>query len=56
MKRVFRIIALLGALGAALAAPQRADALSLDVDSIAAWGKFPRFCMDVYRWGDKFFK
>lgn len=55
MKRVFRIIALLGALGAALAAPQHAGALSLDVDSIAAWGKFPRFCMDVYRWGDKFF-
>ena len=34
---------------------QRAAAFSLDLDSIAAMGKFPRFCIDVYRWGDKFF-
>lgn len=25
------------------------------LDSIAAWGKFPRFCVNTYRWGDKFF-
>lgn len=28
---------------------------SFRLDSIAQWGKFPRFCVDVYRWGDKFF-
>lgn len=37
-----------------VAAP-RAEAFSLALDSIAQWGKFPRFCIDVYRWGDKFF-
>lgn len=26
-----------------------------NLDSIAAWGKFPRFCVRTYRWGDKFF-
>lgn len=25
------------------------------LDSIAARGKFPKFCVDTYRWGDKFF-
>lgn len=30
-------------------------AVSLALDSIAEWGRFPRFCIDVYRWGDKFF-
>lgn len=29
--------------------------LSLALDSIAEWGRFPRFCVDTYRWGDKFF-
>lgn len=32
-----------------------AAALSLSLDSIAEWGKFPRFCVKTYRWGDKFF-
>lgn len=27
----------------------------INLDSIAAWGKFPRFCVNTYRWGDKFF-
>lgn len=31
------------------------NALSLALDSVAEWGKFPRFCVNVYRWGDKFF-
>lgn len=31
------------------------SALSFDLDSIATWGKFPRFCVNVYRWGDRFF-
>lgn len=30
-------------------------AISFDLDSIAAMGKFPRFCVNTYRWGDKFF-
>ena len=33
----------------------RANGLSLALDSIATWGKFPRFCVNTYRWGDKFF-
>lgn len=32
-----------------------ADALSLSLDSIAAMGKLPRFVVNTYRWGDKFF-
>lgn len=32
-----------------------AKAISFDLDSIAAMGRFPRFCVDTYRWGDKFF-
>lgn len=33
----------------------RCHAISFALDSIAEWGKFPRFCVDVYRWGDRFF-
>lgn len=33
----------------------RASAISFALDSIAEWGKFPRFCVRTYRWGDKFF-
>ncbi len=29
--------------------------MSFDLDSIAAKGKFPRFIVNTYRWGDKFF-
>ena len=32
-----------------------ARALSFNLDSIAEWGKFPRFVVNTYRWGDKFF-
>lgn len=32
-----------------------ANAVSFNLDSIAQWGKFPRFCIGVYRWGDGFF-
>lgn len=39
----------------AMALPQHSKAFSLDLDSIAAWGKFPRFAVNTYRWGDKFF-
>lgn len=34
---------------------QETRAISFALDSIAEWGKFPRFCINVYRWGDKFF-
>jgi hypothetical protein len=34
---------------------ERAMAFSLKLDSVAEWGKFPRFCVNTYRWGDKFF-
>lgn len=33
---------------------QRTSAFSLALDSVAEWGKFPRFCVNVYRWGDRF--
>ncbi|MDE6468706.1 MAG: DUF4421 domain-containing protein, partial [Muribaculaceae bacterium] len=29
--------------------------MSFNLDSIAEWGKFPRFVVRTYRWGDKFF-
>lgn len=38
-----------------LAFPQISRAISFDLDSIAQWGKFARFCVNTYRWGDKFF-
>ncbi|MDE6310666.1 MAG: DUF4421 domain-containing protein [Muribaculaceae bacterium] len=34
---------------------QTGNAMSFALDSIAEWGKFPRFCVGVYRWGDRFF-
>lgn len=52
MKRKLRIIVLLLVICAGV---QTVKGLSLALDSIAAWGKFPHFCIDVYRWGDKFF-
>lgn len=39
----------------ALAFAPGARGVSFALDSIAAWGKFPKFCIDVYRWGDRFF-
>lgn len=32
-----------------------ANALGFDLDTVATWGKFPRFCVNTYRWGDRFF-
>ena len=34
---------------------QDVRAFSFALDSIAEMGRFPRFCVDVYRWGDRFF-
>lgn len=36
-------------------APREAKAEFLSLDTIASWGKFPKFCIKTYRWGDKFF-
>lgn len=33
----------------------KASGISFNLDSIAEWGKFPRFCVNTYRWGDRFF-
>ena len=38
-----------------LSGSQKATGLSLALDSVATWGKFPKFCIDVYRWGDRTF-
>lgn len=55
MKRVKTFITwVLIGLAAVMAAPG-AHAVSFDLDSIAEWGKFPRFVVNTYRWGDKFF-
>lgn len=39
----------------AIGGSQKASATFLSLDSIATWGKFPRFCVNTYRWGDHFF-
>ena len=50
----FPIYILLTIVGFLSAAPE-ARAVSFDLDSIATWGKFPRFCVNTYRWGCDFF-
>lgn len=42
-------------LAAVCGGTQRASAEFLNLDTIASWGKFPRFCVNTYRWGDHFF-
>ena len=51
LKAFARIIILL--LLVCLPATMQANRFALD--SIAEWGKFPRFCVNTYRWGDRFF-
>lgn len=53
-KSLVRCISVVLLLLAASGATQ-ARALSLKLDSIAEWGKFPRFCVNTYRWGSNFF-
>lgn len=50
----FRLRLLLIVVAAMFCVP-KGNAVSFALDSIAEWGKFPRFCINVYRWGDKFF-
>ncbi len=53
VKRLYRLILLVIAI---LALAPRSSAIEfLSLDTIASWGKFPRFCIKTYRWGDKFF-
>ena len=54
MKRLHSCIVLM-ILFLAAVVPQRTSAISFALDSIAEWGKFPRFIVNTYRWGDKFF-
>lgn len=54
LRRLWIVVILL--CGIFAAGPQKAEAASkFALDSIAAWGKFPRFCINTYRWGDRFF-
>lgn len=53
LQRWLRAVALVAV--CVLCGSQGASALSFDLDSIAEWGKFPRFCVNTYRWGDRFF-
>lgn len=55
LRRSLRAVLLTLVLIAALGVPTPARGVSFALDSIAEWGKFPRFCVGVYRWGDKFF-
>lgn len=48
-------VKLLIAIAMMLCANASASAISFALDSIAAWGKFPAFCIKTYRWGDQFF-
>ena len=38
-----------------MACAPKSHAISFNLDSIAEWGKFARFCVNTYRWGDRFF-
>ncbi len=50
MRRLFILLTFISLLVAPAAC-----AISFNLDSIAEWGKFPRFCINTYRWGDRFF-
>lgn len=52
MMRIKKILMVLTAM-VCVAVPGKA--LSFALDSVAEWGKFPRFCVNTYRWGDRFF-
>lgn len=53
VKKIIKLILL--SLTLMAVAPSQARAEFLSLDTIASWGKFPRFCINTYRWGDKFF-
>lgn len=51
----YRVLVLVLVAFGGMIAGSKAHGFSLALDSIAAMGKFPKFCIDVYRWGDRFF-
>lgn len=55
MTRLRRILTTLMLWAALAVAAPSAQAFSFDLDSIAAMGKFPRFVVNTYRWGNDFF-
>lgn len=55
MKGLKRLFATLIVSVASFAAATSAFAFSFDLDSIAAMGKFPRFLVNTYNWGNTFF-
>lgn len=56
MRRLARLLVLLICLWATMTPAEcNARKISFNLDSIAEWGKFPRFCINTYRWGDRFF-
>lgn len=50
-----RVLHLVLAVAALLFTAAPAKALTFNLDSIAELGKFPRFVVNTYRWGDQFF-
>lgn len=55
MKKLLRISFFCLLFGVLSSLSGRAYGFPLALDSIREMGKFPRMCVDVYRWGDKFF-
>lgn len=56
ISRLYRFFPVLPVLLLVLCCPVRSySALSFNLDSIAAKGRFARFCVGVYRWGDVVF-
>lgn len=55
MKSSRAYIILLLLFSAVFMSAPKAHGISFALDSIAEWGKFPRFIVNTYRWGDKFF-
>lgn len=53
--KFFRLLILLLITSAACLSAPHANAFSFNLDSISEMGKFPRFVVNTYRWGDKFF-
>lgn len=55
-KSPFRLLTALLLFVCSLSAPSlEAKRTFLNLDTIASWGKVPRFCINTYRWGDRFF-
>lgn len=53
MSKVLKILFL--SLIATVCLPQQVQAKRFTIDTLGKYGKFPRFCLKVYKWGDRFF-